>query len=96
MGIKPLQEQKVEAVTDFTKRLDEICNETHAALELAAQDMARFYDPKHQPTPSFKKGDKVWLEATYIRQQRPAKKLSNKRLGPFTILEQVSSHNYKL
>jgi transposase InsO family protein len=40
MGIEPIRDHKIEAVTDFTRQLDEIRNKTHAALELATQDMA--------------------------------------------------------
>jgi len=44
------------------------------ALTRAAKDMARFYDAHRQEAPEYKKGDKVYLEGTNIRSDRPTKK----------------------
>jgi hypothetical protein len=35
--------------------------------------------------PNWKEGDKVWLDARNLKQGRPSQKLSDKKLGPFTI-----------
>src|SRR4051794_30020297 len=42
------------------------------------------------------KGDKVWLEATNIRMDRPIKKLNDKRYGPFEIKKKVGAGAYEL
>jgi hypothetical protein len=41
-------------------------------------------------------GDQVWLEATNLKIKQPTKKLDNKQVGPFMILEKVSKLAYKL
>ena len=46
--------------------------------------------------PAFKEGDKVYLLRKHIKTKRPSTKLDFKKLGPFKILNKVSSVNYKL
>jgi hypothetical protein len=48
------------------------------------------------PVEGFSVGDKVWLLLTNISSKRPSKKLDNKKGGPFTIMEKISSHAYRL
>ena len=70
--------------------------EAQASLRLAKEDMARYYNKRHKPTPSYDVGDKVWLDASNISTTRPTKKLDVKRLGPFIITDRIGSHNYRL
>ncbi|KAG8725224.1 hypothetical protein FRC09_005309 [Ceratobasidium sp. 395] len=56
--------------------------ETHQTLEKQGKE--------------FKVGDKVWLLLVNMSSKRPAKKLDNKKGGPFTIIEKISSHAYRL
>ena len=44
------------------------------------------------PIPGFKAGDSVWLDARNIKMKCPSKKLDHRHLGPFSIVEMVSSH----
>ena len=46
----------------------------------------------HLPIPGFKAGDSVWLDAQNIKTKCPSKKLDHRHLGPFPIVEMVSSH----
>lgn len=57
----------------------------------------KYYDKKHKAT-RFKQGDMVLLSSQNIRQLRPNKKLSDKFLGPFEVLEVRGEHGqaYKL
>jgi hypothetical protein len=48
------------------------------------------------PVEGFSIGDKVWLLLTNISSKRPSKKLDNRKGGPFTITEKISSHAYRL
>jgi hypothetical protein len=48
------------------------------------------------PIEGFSVGDKVWLLLTNISSKRPSKKLDNRKGGPFTITEKISSHAYRL
>jgi hypothetical protein len=44
----------------------------------------------------FKKGQKVWLEATNLKMTHPTAKLAAKHYGPFTITEEISDVAFKL
>src|SRR5882724_8479920 len=48
------------------------------------------------PIPPFKVGDTIWLDSRNIRTTRPSKKLDHRFLGPFPIVEKVSSHAFRL
>jgi Chromo (CHRromatin Organisation MOdifier) domain len=58
--------------------------------------MKKHYDGHRREAPVFKVGDKVWLEAKNITTDRPTKKLDDRRLGPYEILEKVGASAYKL
>jgi len=53
-------------------------------------------DAKHTPAPDFKVGDQVYVKAKYFWSTRPSKKLSEKNLGPYTIIAQVGSLSFML
>jgi len=53
-------------------------------------------DAKHTPALDFKVGDQVYVKAKYFRSTRPSKKLSEKNLGPYTIIAQVGSLSFTL
>ena len=52
---------------------------------------------KHRTTPrTYEVGDRVWLEATNLKVQRPSKKLDDRRYGPFEVIEKIGASAYKL
>ena len=53
-------------------------------------------DAKRSPALDFKVGDQVYLKAKYLRSTRPSKKLSEKYLGPFTIISKPGTHSFML
>ena len=68
----------------------------HSNLQLAISRHKKFADRHRIPAPSFEVGDKVWLDARNIRTTRPAKKLSERRLGPFRIESVIGKYAYRL
>ena len=68
--------------------------EVEASLKIAVEIMKWFYDWTKGESIQYKKGDKVWLETTNIITKRPIKKLDNKCLEPFEILEKVGKLAY--
>lgn len=71
------------------KHMQEVWDEVKASMEYhqkAEKDLRQ----------EFQVGDKVWLVTTNIQTKRPMKKLDNKKAGPFTISEKISSHAYCL
>ena len=67
-----------------------------ASLKITAETIKQFYDRTKGESIQYKKGDKVWLEATNVTTKYPMKKLNNKHLGPFEILEKVGKLAYYL
>ena len=65
-------------------------------IQVANEAYKRHADTHRNPTPVWKPGTQVWLNAKNIKTKRPMKKLDHKKLGPFTIRDQVSSHAYRL
>src|ERR671915_2236274 len=86
----------METANEFAERMHESLEEAKAALAKAKDDMARYYDQRHDPTPEYKVGDKVYLDASDIKMTRPSKKLAHRNLGPFPIVRCVGSHAYRL
>ena len=62
----------------------------------AQQHYQGLADAKHTPAPDFVVGDQVYVKAKYFRLTRPSKKLSEKNLGPYTIIAQVGSLSFTL
>lgn len=53
-------------------------------------------DARRVPAPDFKVGDKVYVKARFFRTTRPLKKLSEKYLGPYTIIAKVGLASFML
>jgi transposase InsO family protein len=87
---------KIEAVNEFKDRMEKALEEAWSALAQVQEDMAHYYNRKRRPTPTFKPGERVYLEADDIRTTRPSQKLSHRRLGPFEIVKAVGTHPYRL
>ena len=96
LGVEPLRDVEHASVEDFVKRMDSSKEEAEAALHQAAEDMARYYDQQRGESITYKVGDQVWLDAKDLKTDRPSRKLSDKRYGPFKIVKVVSPHAYQL
>src|SRR6266478_3685184 len=96
MGFEPIRRSKVEAAEKFAERMKEIHKETASTLRKAADDMKRYADQQQGNAPKFKEGDLVWLDASDIKQNRPARKLSDKQLGPYSITKIINPNAYEL
>jgi hypothetical protein len=96
MGFEPRhQPSEIEGVNEFVDRMRSADEEAQAAITKAKDDYTRFYNQRHGPTPVFKPGDKVWLDASDI-QKRLQTKFTHLRMGPFEVERAVSSHAYRL
>jgi len=86
MGFEPDQPQsRMETVNEFTDQMKATLEEAKSALAKSKDDMARYYNQRHSPTPVFNPGDKVFLDASDIHTTRPSKKLSDCWLGPYPV-----------
>ena len=59
--------------------------EARSALAKAKDDMARYYNQRRAPAPTFAAGDKVYLDSSDIQMTRLSKKLSYHHLGPYLV-----------
>jgi hypothetical protein len=96
MGFEPQQPSCVESANEFANWMKLAMEEAKAALSKAKDDMAQYYNQRRLPTPTYAAGDKVYLDTSDIRMNRPSQKLSHCRLGPFLIERQVSCNAYRL
>jgi hypothetical protein len=76
--------------------MKEAREDAESMLRMENEQMKCYYDKNVKDTPQFKEGNLVWLEAKNIHQKRSNKKLSDRRLGPFTVMEKISDVNYRL
>ena len=97
MGFEPkLHRSDIEPANDFRDRMSAGLEEAKAALTKAKSDYSEYYNRRRTPAPTFRPGDKVWLDASDIKTTRPSSKLAHRRLGPFTVDKQVGHGAYRL
>ena len=96
ISVYPERDLTSARAREYAVDLDEL----HAALRTTiAEAQVRYQrqaDKHRLPAPDFKVGDQVYVRAEHIRPTRPSKKLSEKSLGPYTIIAQVGSHSFTL
>src|SRR5467141_525887 len=97
MGFEPHQPpSRLEAVNEFTDRMKSTLEEAKSALAKAKDDMARYYNQRRAPAPTFAPGDRVYLDSSDIQTTRPSKKLSHRRLGPYPVVRRIGRYAYHL
>ena len=97
MGFEPGQQRShLESVNEFKERMEGALEEAKATLAKSKDDMTRYYDWRRTPTPNYTPGDKVYMDASDICTNRPLRKLSHHRLGPFPMVKKVGNGAYQL
>jgi hypothetical protein len=96
MGFEPQQLSRLELVNEFTDWMKLALEEAKSALAKAKDNMARYYHQRRLPTPVYKPGDLVYLDASDIKTTRLSRKLSHRRLRPFPVERRVSRNAYRL
>ncbi|SJL08320.1 uncharacterized protein ARMOST_11683 [Armillaria ostoyae] len=87
---------QIPAASDFSKVMAKIHKEMEEALKEAAGRMKVQYNKHKRPTKEYHARDLVWLSTTNLHLPRPKKKLNDKWVGPFKILEKTGASAYKL
>lgn len=96
MGFEPRRESRNEVANDFASQIKQIHEESHAALVKAREEMKCYADQNRGEVPKYKVGQKVWLETENLKLTRPSWKLTEKRIGPYKIIEIISKNAVKL
>lgn len=84
------------AVDERLKALKEVQEDTQGALELASEQMKKYFDHHVKDAPQFEPGDKVWIDAKNLAISQPSRKLTHKRLGPYEITKKIGPLNYEV
>jgi hypothetical protein len=97
MCFKPNQwRSHVESINQFKEHMEGALEETKAALSKSKDDMAKYYNQKQTLSPDYKLGNEVYLDTSDIQTNQPLRKLSYRRLGPFSIIKKVGNGAYWL
>jgi hypothetical protein len=86
----------VPSAEDRAAQIVALHQDLQRTLTQAQERYKDFADVHCKEAPTFQQGDKVWLLWKNIQTTRPMDKLDYKRLGPFTILEQINPVAYRL
>ena len=90
MGFEPQRPPfHLESINEFKERMEKSLSEVKAALSKAKEDIAMYYNCRHELAPTFTPGDRVYLNASNIHTTHPLKKLAHRCLGPYVIKHQV-------
>ena len=76
--------------------LKEVRKDTQMALEQVKKGQKEAYERGKGQAHSFEVGDFVWLDAKDISLKTPSRKLSDRQLGPFEVLEKIGDLDYRL
>ena len=97
MGGDIRKKEKVESTTEFVKRIKKVYEEAGTMLKKVQEDMKRQADREKKETKDWKKGDRVILSTKDLTfKEKPARKLVDQYVGPYTIEEVVSTNAVKL
>lgn len=84
-----------DAAAKRGRTLMEAASAANEARKIAEERMKKAYDKGRTPK-QFPVGSKVMLAAKHIRTLRASKKLGDRFLGPFTVLEKYGKNAYRL
>ena len=76
--------------------MSKVQKEVEASLKITVKTIKQFYNQTKEESIQYKKSDKVQLEVTNITTKYFIKKLDNKYLEPFEILEKIEKSAYYL
>ena len=98
-GFHPKLEVSLESVvSDTAHSVASDLKELHQYLRDQISHALKQYEvhsaPRQLPIPPFQVGDTIWLDSRNIKTMRPSKKLDHCFLGPFPIVERVSSNAF--
>jgi hypothetical protein len=86
----------MDEATVFSKHMDDVLTQLQATSILNQAKQQHQADQHRDVTIDYKPGALVWLDASNIRTERPAKKLDHKQLGPFKVLTPIGRRSYRL
>ena len=97
MGVDLRRKGKIEKAIEFAERMRKIQKETGAALKRVQEEMKWQADRERKEAELWKIEDRIMLSTKdLVFKERPAKKLVDQYVGPYTIDEIISTNMVKL
>ena len=97
MGEDIRKKGKVESVAEFVERMKKVYEEAGAALKKAQKNMKREADRERRELENWKREDRVMLSTKDLMfKERPARKLVDQYIEPYTIKEVIFTNAVKL
>ena len=96
MGIEPLPVNKAPAAKDFTAKMEGTLESTRKNLEKAKEWMKLNANKHHLAAPTYKIGQQVWVVTENLWLTCTSWKLSERWLGPYTIIGLAGPNAIKL
>ena len=96
ISVHPEQDLTSACAREFTVDLHELHQELWKQISAAQCCYQLPADAKRSPALDFRVGDKVYLNAEFLRTTRPSRKLSDKNVGLYEIIAKPGSHSFTL
>jgi len=96
MGIEPRSDTRAPAAEQFAETMAHTIEETKNNLEKAQERMKAQADKHRSSAPIYSPGDKVWLATENLRLTRASKKLMEKFIVPFSVIEMIRDNAVRL
>ena len=93
---QPIKNPEQARAQEVAANLQKIHALVKAEMATAQYQHAEAYDKGRSPAPRFEPGDRVWLDARFIKTTRLAGKLDWKKLGAVPVKRAIGSHAYEL
>ncbi|MBW0593658.1 hypothetical protein O181_133373 [Austropuccinia psidii MF-1] len=82
---------KILLLDSYQKKIQSVQQDVKREVEVAINRFKRYADKTRTSPPVFNPGDMVWHSSKNIKSTGPTKKLSERWLGPFPILNKTST-----
>ena len=96
MGMEPLPVNKAPAAKDFTSGMEGTLESMRKNLEKAKEQMKLNANKSHSAAPDYTIGQQVWLATENLQLTHASQKLTERWLGPYTIIGLAGPNAIKL
>ena len=96
MGIEPIPLNKAPAAKDFTSKMEGMLESMRKILEKAKEQMKLNADKHHSAAPTYEIDQQVWLATENLQLTHTSHKLSERWLGPYSIISLAEPNAIKL
>ena len=96
MGIEPINSNKAPAAQKFALEMEDVIESVKENMKQAQDRMKVNADKSRSAVPKYTIGQQVWLSTENLRLTHASHKLSERWLGPYTIIGLVGPNAVEL